>query len=90
VLPGSIDRGLLLALTLSLSTAIGELILLAAGSNVFGARNLAATWEGLPFLLGGLIALNGPVLGGVFASILLVGLGIGAVRTTDASKTAFD
>ena len=88
--PGAVHRGLSLAITLSLSTAVGELLLLAAGSNVFGARNLAATWAGLPFLLGGLVALNAPAIGAMLAALLLVGFGIGAVRTTDPSNTAFD
>ena len=88
--PGAVHRGLSLAITLSLSTAVGELLLLAAGSNVFGARNLAATWAGLPFLLGGLVALDAPAIGAMLAALLLVGFGIGAVRTTDPSNTAFD
>ena len=89
-LTGAIDRGLALALVISLSTLAGEAVLLIFDSNVFGGRNLSATWAGLPFLLGGLLALNGPILGVGLLALLVAGFGLGAVRTTDASKISLD
>ena len=87
-LPANFDRGLVLALVLTLSTAIGEGLLLLVGTDIFGARNLAAMWVGLPFLIGALAAMSGTAWALASVAVLLVGLGIGATRASDSTRAS--
>ncbi len=86
-LPGSRADGLLLVVIISLSTLVGEALLLLAGTDIFGARNLAATWAGLPLLIGALLSLNGFAANLVFSVLALSGLLLGTVRVADSDRS---
>ncbi len=80
VTPG---QGLALLICLTLATAVGEALLALVGTDTFGARNLAATWAGLPALLGLLAAICSPALGLTGAALLLAGFGAGTAQVAD-------
>lgn len=83
-------EGLVLLLVLTLATAVFEAMLALAGTDTFGARNLAATWAALPALIGVAAALCSPVIGLTAAALLLAGFGSGAVRAADPGTATLD
>ena len=70
---GDRGRGVLLALFMTMAVILGELALLAVGTDIYGARNLAPAWAGIPLLLGALCAGAGGVAG--IVSIVLIAAG---------------
>ncbi|MBK5110621.1 MAG: glycosyltransferase family 39 protein [Thermoleophilia bacterium] len=88
VLEGLASKGLVLAAVLTLSTAIGEAILLTLGDDIFGGRNLAATWVGLPFLLGSVVMMNTRFWAALSATLMLAGFAYGTARITDPVKSS--
>jgi 4-amino-4-deoxy-L-arabinose transferase-like glycosyltransferase len=83
-------QALALLLLLTFSTAICEALLALAGTDTFGARNLAATWAALPVLAGFAAAVATPALGITGAVLLLAGLAVGAVKVTDPDSASLD
>lgn len=83
-------RNLILVLILLFLTPIGQLLMTLVGTDVYGGRNLAGIWTGIPLAIGGLAAASGPVLGLVGAILAIAGLGIGTVNLLDSEKTEFD
>ena len=88
-LPGMKKRGLFLVLALTFSTGIGEGLLLLTGTDLFGARNLAATWVGLPFLVGIAVGLNRRYWAVASASLLIAGFAYGTLRIADPVQSAY-
>jgi 4-amino-4-deoxy-L-arabinose transferase-like glycosyltransferase len=76
-------EGLVLVVALALAAPLGEAVVSAVGTNVFGARNLNASWPGLAVSLGALVTAAGPLLAPVCASLLLAGYAIAAAKTLD-------
>lgn len=77
----SLDSRIVLVFLLALSTPVGESVYSAFGTNLFGARNLNASWPGVALALGALAVAAGPVLGIVVATSLIGGFAIGALKT---------
>src|SRR4051812_920131 len=74
-----LDRPAILVLLLALATPVGELLASALGSNLFGTRNLAASWPGTALLVAALLVAAGPRLGVLAAGLAVAGLAIGVV-----------
>lgn len=85
--PGTVEGGLALVVVLTLATGVGEALLLV-GTDIFGGRNLAGTWVGLPLLLGAALSLSSVAVALVSGVLLFAGFGIGAERTTNPATTA--
>jgi hypothetical protein len=66
------DRRLVLVIVLAVSVPLGEALVSAVGSNLFGARNLAAAWPAFALCLAALLVAAGPRLG-VAAAALAIG-----------------
>lgn len=77
------DRRLILILALALSAPVGEAVLTVFGTNLFGVRNLAASWPALALLVGVLLTRAGPRLGLVATALAIVGFSLAAVRMVE-------
>lgn len=84
-----IDRNLVLVIGLTLATPIGALILGTFSTDIFGGRNLGASWSGIPLLIGALIAAAGPVWGIVSLLVVSAGLLAGSIHLADIGRTEF-
>lgn len=85
--------GMVLVLAIGLATPLAETaLLLIAGSDLLGARNLNTSSGGLALSIGAVLAAAGPVVGSVCALAVLATFGIGAARTLEPESTviAFD
>ncbi len=76
-----IPAGAALIVILALSAPVGEAVVSAVGTNLFGARNLNASWPGLSVAIGGVIAAAGVPLSIACAALVLGGYAIGAAKT---------
>ncbi|HTU14413.1 MAG TPA: glycosyltransferase family 39 protein [Solirubrobacterales bacterium] len=83
----NLDRGIVLVLVLIFATPVGALLLGRVSTDVFGTRNLAAAWMGIPLGLGALLVAAGRVWGTIATGLVVAGLTIGAVGLTDEAKT---
>lgn len=81
-------RGASLAALMVLAVFAGELLLLAAGTDIFGARNLAPAWAGLPLLAAAGLAAAGPRWGTVSLALVLAGMLTGTVQLLDPARTS--
>lgn len=79
----SVLPGLSLVALMTLSVPVAQLLLLLLGTDLFGARNLAPAWAGLPVLIGALISLPAFSLAAVATALTVGAFLIGAVRMTD-------
>ena len=84
------NQGLALLLALTFVTAICEALLAVIGTDTFGSRNLAATWAGLPALVGVLAASCSPAVGLTGVALLLAGFGVGTARVVDTGTATLD
>lgn len=84
-----IDRNLVLVIGLCLATPIGALLLGVVSTDIFGGRNLGASWSGIPLLVGALIAAAGPVWGIVSLVVVSAGLLAGSIHLADSGRTEF-
>ena len=64
-----LDRRVVLIVALALSAPIGEALVSALGTNLFGTRNLAVSWPGFALSLAALLVAAGPRLR--FATVVL-------------------
>jgi hypothetical protein len=78
-----VDRRLVLVVALALATPVGALLTSAIGTNVFGVRNLAASWPGLALALAAFLVAAGPRLRIAAVALTLASFAIGAVRMLD-------
>ena len=88
-----VDRGLALVLALAVATPIGEALVSAVSTNLFGVRNLAASWPGLVLLLGAVAVGSSRVTVRAASTMLIVAAFV--VGTTwlfgvDAQRPNFD
>lgn len=72
------DRRVVLVVVLALSVPLGEAVLSAIGTNVFGGRNLAAAWPPFALSLAALLLAAGPRLRYVAMALCLAGFAIAA------------
>ena len=75
-----VDRRVLLVVALALSAPVGEALVSAAGTNLFGTRNLAVSWPGFALVLAMLLVAAGPRLRFTLAVLAIASFGIGAAR----------
>jgi Dolichyl-phosphate-mannose-protein mannosyltransferase len=79
----ALDRGAVLVIVLAASVPVGEALASAIGSNLFGTRNLAASWPGFALCLAALLAGAGPRLGLAAPALAIGAFAIGAVKMLD-------
>jgi hypothetical protein len=72
--------GIVLVVALALSAPVGEALASAAGSNLFGVRNLAASWPALALTFAALLVGAGRRLGAVAAALAIAAFAISAVK----------
>lgn len=87
---GDRGRGVLLALCLTGAVFVGELLMLAAGTDIFGARNLAPAWAGLPLLVAAFCVAAGSITGLVAVLLALAGFSYSSLWLTDGSNSTID
>jgi mannosyltransferase len=75
-----VDRRLLLLVVLAVSVPLGEALVSAVGSNLFGTRNLAASWPAFALCLAAFLVAAGPRLGPAAAALAIGAFAIGAVK----------
>ena len=81
-----LTESLALAAVMALAVPLAEVaILLAGGTDLFGARNLDLASGGFAVLLGGLAAVAGPRLGAVGIGALLAVFAVGTLKSVDSS-----
>ncbi|MCB0831091.1 MAG: glycosyltransferase family 39 protein [Solirubrobacterales bacterium] len=86
--PAERARGVWLAVLMVGSVFVIELLMLAAGTDIFGARNLAPVWAGLPLLIAAGLAAAGPRWGPVALVLVLAGFSVTTARLLDPAKTS--
>ena len=72
------DRRVVLVVVLALSVPVGEAVVSAVGTNIFGGRNLAAAWPSFALSLAALLAAAGPRLRYVAVALCLAAFAIAA------------
>ncbi|MDQ5895711.1 MAG: hypothetical protein QG596_1972 [Actinomycetota bacterium] len=87
---GERGRGVLLALFMTGSVFVGELLLLAAGVDIFGTRNLAPAWAGLPLLIAAFCVAAGSITGLVAVLVALAGFSYSSLWLADGSNSTID
>ena len=80
-------RGVWFAAAMVLTVFIGELLLLALGTDIFGARNLAPVWAGLPLLIAAGVAAAGPRWGLVALILIVAGFSLTTARLLDPARS---
>jgi 4-amino-4-deoxy-L-arabinose transferase-like glycosyltransferase len=80
----NLDRRLLLIVVLALSTPVGEALVSAVGTNVFGTRNLAVAWPASALALGALLVAAGPRLRFAVAALVIASFAIGAAKMLES------
>jgi len=79
-----------LILLIALACPVGEGLLSLIGPDLLGARNMTASWSGLPVLLG-VIVTSGGLLSAIAATgLVLGGFGIGAWKLTRPENGTID
>jgi Dolichyl-phosphate-mannose-protein mannosyltransferase len=86
------NRRVVLILVLAVSVPVGEALTSAVGDDVFGTRNLAASWPAFGLALGALLAAAGPRLRFAAVALVLGAFAIGAAKMIEApfQRPAFD
>jgi hypothetical protein len=78
--PAGLDRRLVLVFVLALSVPVGEGIVSAAGTHIFGGRNLAASTPCVLLLFAALLVAAGPRLRYVTTALAVAAFSIGAAK----------
>jgi uncharacterized membrane protein len=88
---GQFDRRVLLVFGLAMSVPIGEAVVSAVSTHLFGVRNLAASWPALSLSCSVLITAAGSRLRLVAAGLAIVALALGASKllTVHFERTDF-
>ncbi len=76
-------RRVLLVVVLAASVPLGTVLASVVGNNIFGVRNLAASWPALALCVGALIAAAGPRLRYLAAALILLAFVIAGVKMLD-------
>jgi 4-amino-4-deoxy-L-arabinose transferase-like glycosyltransferase len=77
------DRRLVLVIVLAVSVPAGEALVSAVGSNLFGARNLAAAWPAFAICLAALLVAAGPRLGLAAAALAIGAFAVAGLKMLD-------
>jgi len=77
------DRRLVLVIVLAASVPVGEALVSAVGSNLFGTRNLAASWPAFALCLAALLVAAGPRLGIAAAALAIAAFAVGGIKLLD-------
>jgi hypothetical protein len=77
------DRRVVLVVVLAASVPVGEALASAVGSNLFGTRNLAASWPAFALCLAALLVAAGPRLGIVAAGLAIAAFAVGGITLLD-------
>jgi len=85
----SVDRGLVLVLAMTFATAVSALVIGLLGTQLFGSRNLAVSWVGIPLLIGWLCVRAGRIFGTFATLLILGGLLVGSINLTDGKQSDF-
>jgi hypothetical protein len=80
-----LDKPIALVVALAVSVPAGEAIASALGSNVFGTRNLAASWPAFALCLAAFLVAAGPRLGPAAAALAVAAYAIGGAKMLDNS-----
>ena len=78
-----LDRRVVLVLALAVSVPLGEALASALSSNLFGTRNLAASWPAFALCLAAFLVAAGRRLGIAAATLAIVAFAIGAAKMLD-------
>ena len=81
--PSAPDRRLVLVIVLAASVPAGEALVSAVGSNLFGTRNLAASWPAFALCLAALLVAAGPRLGIAAAALAIGAFAVGGIKMLD-------
>ena len=81
--PSRVDRRLVLVIVLAAATPVGEALVGAVGSNLFGTRNLAVSWPGVALCLAALLLAAGRRAGPVAAALAIVAFAVGGLKLLD-------
>ena len=81
-------QNVVLVTLLILATPVGALLLNVVSTDVFGTRNLAASWIGIPLALGALLVAAGRVWGSIATVLVVLGMGLGSVAVADPDRSA--
>jgi hypothetical protein len=79
-----VEPGPVLIVALALSTPVGEIVVSAMGTNMFGTRNLAASWPAFALCLAALLVAAGPGLRVATVTLAIAAFGIGAGKMLEA------
>jgi Dolichyl-phosphate-mannose-protein mannosyltransferase len=85
-----VSPGMALAFALAFSPLIIELVLLAFGKDLLGARNVAVATAGLALFIGAVVASADRRWGTLAAIAVIAGYGIGAARTLETGNKLVD
>jgi hypothetical protein len=88
----AISRGMVLVLALALATPVAEVVMLALGTDIYGARNLNTSSGGLALAIGGILAASGPLIAAICGVAVLGTLSYSVVRSipSEQSELPFD
>jgi Dolichyl-phosphate-mannose-protein mannosyltransferase len=75
-----LDRRVVLILVLAIATPVGEALVSAVGTNLFGTRNLAVSWPAFALSLAALLLAAGRRLGLVAATLVIGAFAVGAIK----------
>ena len=78
-----VDREVVLVIVLAASVPVGEAVASAVGSNLFSARNLAASWPAFALCVAALLVAAGPRLGTAAAGLAIAAFAVGGVKLLD-------
>jgi hypothetical protein len=76
----SLDRRLVLVIAIALAVPVGEGLVSAVSTNLFGVRNLASAWPALALAFAALLMAAGPRLRYIAAGLAIVSFAIGSYK----------
>lgn len=80
----SLDPRLGLVVVLALAAPVGEALVSAVATHLFGTRNLAVSWPGFALALAALLLAAGPRLRLIAAALVIASFAFGAVKMLDS------
>jgi len=85
-----VPSGLMLVLMIGLATPVGEALLALAGTDLFGARNLTASWYGLALSIGAVLAIPGGLVTVLCSIVVLGGYGAAIAKLNTSANALPD
>lgn len=86
----TLPSGLVLILMIALATPVAEGLLVLAGTDLFGARNMTASWYGLALAIGALITIPGGLVAIVCATLVLGGYAAASAKLLEPENSVVD